>query len=77
VAIGAVFAGSTLAAGEPTLDAALKMAVLAVMIVVIHVGWLLAGTTFSRVLYDPLKSRVVNVVFAAGLLATIVLALAK
>ena len=47
------------------------------MIVVIHVGWLLAGTAFSRVLYDPVKSRIVNVVFAAALLATIGLALVK
>ena len=77
VAIGAVFAGSTLATGDPTLDAALKTAVLAVMIVVIHVGWLLAGTAFSRVLYDPVKSRIVNVVFAVALLATIGLALVK
>jgi threonine/homoserine/homoserine lactone efflux protein len=77
VAIGAVFAGSTLAAGNPTLDAALKTAVLAVMIVVIHLGWLLAGTSFSRVLYDPVKSRIVNVVFAAALVATVGLALAK
>ena len=77
VAIGAVFAGSTLATGDPTLDAALKTAVLAVMIVVIHAGWLLAGTAFSRVLYDPVTSRIVNVAFAAALLATIVLALVK
>ena len=77
VAIGAVFAGSTLATGDPTLDAALKTAVLAVMIVVIHAGWLLAGTAFRSVLYDPVTSRIVNVAFAAALLATIVLALVK
>jgi threonine/homoserine/homoserine lactone efflux protein len=75
VAIGAVFAGSTLTTGDPTLDAALKTAVLAVMIVVIHAGWLLDGTAFSRVLYDPVTSRIVNVAFAAALLAKIVLAL--
>jgi threonine/homoserine/homoserine lactone efflux protein len=77
VAIGAVFAGSTLAAGDRTLDAALKSTVLAVMVVVIHVGWLLAGTAFSQALCDPLKSRFVNVVFAVALVAAVGLALAK
>jgi threonine/homoserine/homoserine lactone efflux protein len=55
VAIGAVFAGTTLAAGNPTLDAALKTAVLGVMIAVIHAGWLLAGTAFSQILYFRLS----------------------
>ena len=48
VAIAAVFAGTTLA-DDPTPDALLKTAVLALMIVVIHVVWLLAGTSFARV----------------------------
>ena len=51
-----------------------KTAVLAVMIVVIHVCWLLAGTSFRRVLYDPLMSRIANIVFAAMLVATVLLA---
>ena len=67
----------TLAAGDPALDAALKTAVLAVMIVVIHVCWLLAGTAFSRVLYDPVASRIVNVVFALALVATVGLAFVR
>lgn len=69
VAIAAVFAGTTLA-GDATLDAVLKTAVLALMIVVIHVCWLLAGTSLSRVFYDPVSSRIANVAFAAALVAT-------
>ena len=73
VAIAAVFAGTTLAEAG-ALDTAAKTAVLAVMIVVIHVCWLLAGTTFRRILYDPLMSRIANIVFAAILVATVLLA---
>ena len=69
VAIAAVFAGTTLA-DAPTLDALLKTAVLALMIVVIHMAWLLAGTSFSRVFYDPTSARIANVVFAATLVVT-------
>jgi threonine/homoserine/homoserine lactone efflux protein len=74
VAIAAVFAGSTLAPGAPGLDAGLKIAVLSAMIVVIHIGWLLAGVAFSRVLYDPVSSRIANVLFAAALVVTTVVA---
>ncbi|MDP1837364.1 MAG: LysE family transporter [Reyranella sp.] len=67
VAIAAVFAASTL-------DAALKIAVLALMIVLIHLAWWLAGASFSRVFHDPAASRIVNGAFAAALVATTVLA---
>ena len=73
VAIAAVFAGTTLAEAG-ALDTVAKTAVLAVMIVVIHVCWLLAGTSFRRVLYDPVMSRIANLVFAAILVATVLLA---
>ncbi len=63
VAIAAVFAGSPL---EP----ALKTLVLAVMIVLIHLVWLLAGAAFSRIFHDSLWSRRVNIAFAAALVAT-------
>jgi threonine/homoserine/homoserine lactone efflux protein len=73
VAIAAVFAGTTLAEAG-TADTVVKTVVLAGMIVVIHVCWLLAGTSFRRVLYDPAMSRIANLAFAAILVATVVLA---
>jgi threonine/homoserine/homoserine lactone efflux protein len=73
VAIAAVFAGTTLAEAG-ALDTAAKTAVLAVMIALIHVCWLLAGASFRRVLYHPLMSRIANIVFAAILVATVLLA---
>ncbi|MGQ0583990.1 MAG: LysE family translocator [Reyranella sp.] len=67
VAIAAVFAASAL-------DAALKAAVLAAMIVLIHVVWLLAGAAFARVFHDPVWARRINLTFAAALVATTVYA---
>ena len=67
VAIAAVFAGTTLGVAS-------KMAVLAIMIVVIHACWLLAGASLSRVFYDPVSARIANIVFAAALVITTVFA---
>jgi threonine/homoserine/homoserine lactone efflux protein len=73
LAIGAVFAGASLAIESRMVEAILKTAALAVMIVVIHLCWLIAGASFSRLLRHPVSSRIVNLLFAAMLiLATIV-----
>ena len=69
LAIAAVFAGATLVTNDHALDAVAKTMLLGVMIVIIHLGWLLAGASLSRVLQDPAHSRVVNVLLAAALLA--------
>jgi threonine/homoserine/homoserine lactone efflux protein len=67
VAIAAVFAASML-------GPVLKIAVLAAMIVLIHLAWWLAGAAFSRAFHDPVWSRRVNFAFAAALVATTVYA---
>ena len=74
VAIAAVFAANRLLA-DPVTDAAAKAAVLAVMIVVIHVAWLFAGRAFARVLRDPTTSRIANAALAAAVLLASLLAL--
>jgi threonine/homoserine/homoserine lactone efflux protein len=68
-AIAAVFTATTLA-GSSALDAALKVAVLALMIVVIHLAWVFAGASLSRFLRDPVISRIANVAFAVVLATT-------
>lgn len=73
VAIAAVFASARLA-GNATLDAAGKVAVLAVMIVLINTTWLAAGASLAPLLRDPRRARVVNAVLAAVLVAAAVLA---
>jgi threonine/homoserine/homoserine lactone efflux protein len=75
VAIAAVFAGSRLDGFSPMIEVLLKTVVLALMIVLIHFGWLLAGTSLSRVLRDPKASRIVNVALAGILVITSALAL--
>ena len=77
LAIAAVFAGTTLPVEPRLLEALLKSAVLTIMIVVIHLFWLFAGAALSRVLRDPVASRIVNLLFAAILIATTVMALVK
>jgi threonine/homoserine/homoserine lactone efflux protein len=75
LAITAVFAGATLAIGSPVLEATLKTAVLTIMIVLIHVAWLTAGVSFSRLLRHPVSSRIVNLLFAAILIVTTIMAI--
>jgi threonine/homoserine/homoserine lactone efflux protein len=76
LAIAAVFASTSVIANDPGYDAILKTAVLTIMIVIIHIAWLLAGVSLSRVLRDPLSSRLINVSLAATLVATTWVALA-
>jgi len=75
LAIAAVVSGTRLLDGDPTLDAAAKTLLLGAMIVVIHLGWLLAGASLSRVLRDPRGSRIMNLVLAAALAVTPFIAL--
>jgi hypothetical protein len=49
-------------------------AVLAGMIVLIHVSWLLVGASLARVLRDPFISRTVNVALAGILVVTSLIA---
>ena len=67
IAIGAVFGGTTVVAGNHSVDLMIKTTLLSVMIVIIHAVWLLAGASLSRVLHDPVKSRLINLALAAVL----------
>jgi threonine/homoserine/homoserine lactone efflux protein len=73
VAIAAVFASAHLA-DSPTTDAAAKIGVLTVMIIVICATWLFAGTSIAPVLRDPRRARLVNAALAVGLVAATALA---
>ena len=74
VAIAAVFAGASSNQRGAELGLWTKLAVLAAMIVVIHVVWLLAGAVFARFLRRPVTSRIINLIFAATLVLTTALA---
>jgi threonine/homoserine/homoserine lactone efflux protein len=74
VAIAAVFASVHLA-DAPTNDAAAKIVVLTVMIIVICATWLVAGTSIAPLLRDPRRARLVNAALAAGLVGATALAM--
>jgi threonine/homoserine/homoserine lactone efflux protein len=76
-AIAAVFTGSTLIWSSHQLDALLKAVVLAAMIVLIHLAWLFGGVSLTGLLGDPLRSRIVNILFGLILVGTTVLALRR
>jgi threonine/homoserine/homoserine lactone efflux protein len=76
-AIAAVFTGATLVESSRELDALLKAAVLAGMIVFIHLAWLIAGSSLAGFLRDPLRARIANVLFGLVLAATIALPLMR
>jgi len=74
VAIAAVFASAHLA-DSPTADAAAKIAVLTVMIIVICATWLVAGKSIAPLLRDPRRARLVNAALAVGLVGATALAM--
>jgi threonine/homoserine/homoserine lactone efflux protein len=76
VAIGAVFASIRLTDNAAT-DAAAKIAVLSVMIVVIAAAWLIAGASLAPVLRDPHRARIINTALAAALVGATALAVLR
>lgn len=73
-AIGAVYSSVVIAADRIALDAAIKIAALACVIVVVNTAWLHLGSAFSSVLKDPSKGRIANIVFALLLVLSVVMA---
>jgi threonine/homoserine/homoserine lactone efflux protein len=71
VAIAAVFASGRIADGT-TADAAAKVAVLSVMVIVINGVWLAAGASLAPALRDPRRSRLINRAMAVLLVAAAV-----
>jgi threonine/homoserine/homoserine lactone efflux protein len=73
VAIAAVFA-STHLADTATTDAAAKIAVLTVMIILICTTWLIAGASLARLLRDPHRAHIINIALAVALVGATALA---
>jgi threonine/homoserine/homoserine lactone efflux protein len=70
-AIGAVYASAAPLAARPALDAALKIAVLAAVIVAVNATWTAFGAALAGVLSRPRSARIVNVAFALLLVASL------
>jgi threonine/homoserine/homoserine lactone efflux protein len=76
IAIAAVFASARLAHGAAA-DAAAKVAVLSVLIVVINATWLAAGSSLAPLLRHPGRARLVNRCLAALLVAAAALTVVR
>jgi len=66
VAIAAVFASARLADSAKA-DAAAKIALLTLMIILICCTWLIAGASLARLLRDPRRARIINTALAVAL----------
>ena len=74
-AIGAVYAGHTVVAGDLATDAVVKVAALCLVIVLVNSTWLVFGSMIAALLHDPRKARLTNIAFALLLVASVALAL--
>lgn len=74
-AMAAMFSGFVLIRERIALDIAVKIAVLVAIIVAVDIAWLLAGAAMTRLFRDPRTNRIINVAFAALLIASVVAAL--
>ncbi|MFF5992645.1 LysE family translocator [Prauserella flavalba] len=69
-ALGTVFTTHRLGLPTPVLESVVKTLVLTALIVLIHLGWAVAGASLGTVLRRPRVARVVNVALAVALLAS-------
>lgn len=74
-AIGAVYAAHAIAPNSLWLDNTLKITALALVIVLVNSLWLVFGASFARLLSDPRFGRLINILFAALLIASLAMAL--
>ncbi|HEX6121102.1 MAG TPA: LysE family transporter [Dongiaceae bacterium] len=74
-AMAALFSGFILIRERIALDAAVKIAVLVVIIVAVDIAWLIAGAAMTALFKDPRMNRIVNVGFAVLLIASVGIAL--
>jgi threonine/homoserine/homoserine lactone efflux protein len=70
-AMAAVFSGFVLVADRLVLDIAVKFGALLVIITIVNVAWLFFGATLTRFFRHPRANRIINVIFAILLLASL------
>lgn len=74
-AMAAMFSGFVLIRERLALDIAVKLIVLAAIIVSVNFAWLFAGAGLTRFFREPRMNRVINVTFAILLVASVAFAL--
>jgi threonine/homoserine/homoserine lactone efflux protein len=74
-AMAALYSGFVLVQGRLMVDVAAKMTVLVLVMVIVNVAWLLAGAALTGLFREPRTNRLINVIFAVLLVASVALAL--
>jgi len=75
-AMAALFSGFVLLRDRLSVDIVLKIALLTVLITAVNMIWLLSGAMLTRFFREPRSNRIINVIFAVLLLASLPLAIA-
>lgn len=73
-AMAALFSGFVLSKGDALSDAALKCAILIIVVLGTNAAWLLVGTALTRWLRHPVANRILNIGFAVLLIASVAIA---
>ena len=73
-AIAALFSGFVLVRERVELDVAAKIVLTVAIILIVNIVWLLSGAALTRLFQDPRSNRILNLSFAAALVASVVLA---
>jgi threonine/homoserine/homoserine lactone efflux protein len=71
----ALFSGHVVLRASLVADATLKIVVIMAIVILVNVAWLLVGAGLARTLRNPRASRILNLAFAALLLASALLLL--
>ncbi|HEY1719913.1 MAG TPA: LysE family translocator [Magnetospirillaceae bacterium] len=74
-AMAALFSGFILLPGRLFEDALTKTVIVAAIILAVNIAWLVAGAALTRVFHDPRSNRIINIVFAVVLIASVAAAL--
>ncbi len=74
-AMAALFSGFVLVEGKAAADLALKTGILFMIVVAVSLAWLSAGATLTKVFRNPRWNRIVNLVLAGLLVASLPFAL--
>ena len=69
--MAALFSGFVLMRERLALDAVVKTAVVALVILLVNLGWLFAGAAMTRYFREPGPNRIINVTFAVLLIASV------
>ena len=70
-AMAAAFSGFVLVPDRLALDIAAKVSALLVIITIVNIAWLFGGATLTRCFRQPRANRVINILFAVLLLASL------